>query len=171
MPRTPISILSAVTLVAALGFSGCSGAAPGPAPPAKVSTFDTSRPPAPAADPLPAPDVLTGVVYQLADGSVPAEEKVGLVQYATASDQPALTNFGEALEASGFEPLTVQATDLRWAGDPGHVTATVTIASSNATVSPFTYPMEFSPLRDSWQLSRRTADQLLPLVGMVPPRR
>jgi hypothetical protein len=28
--------------------------------------------------------------------------------------------------------------------------------------------MEFTPLRDGWQLSRRTADQLLPMVGATP---
>ena len=170
MHNDPAVVLSAVTLVAALGLAGC-GDAVVPAPPSGLrSTLDSARPAVPAAAPLPAPDVLTGVLYRLADTSIPAEQKIALVQFATGDDQPALTNFGEALRASGFEPLTVQATDLMWAGDPGHVTANVTIGSPDPTVKAFTYPMEFSPIRGSWQLSRRTADQLLPL-GATPPTR
>ena len=78
--------------------------------------LDTSRPAAPTVAPLPPVDQLTGVLYRLADTSIPAEQKVGLVQYATVDDQAALTNFGQALKASGFAPLTVAATDLTWAG-------------------------------------------------------
>lgn len=167
MHNKPALVLSAVTSVAALWLAGCSDDA-GSAPSSRLAS---SRPTVPAAAPLPAPDVLTGVLYRLADTSVPAAQKVGLVQYATVDDQPALTNFGEALKASGFDPLTVAATELIWAGDPGHVTATVTMGSSDPTVGAFTYPMEFSPIRGTWQLSRRTADQLLPLVGTTPPTR
>ncbi len=123
----------------------------------------------PTVAPLPPVDQLTSVLYQLADTSIPAEQKVGLVQYATADDRAALRNFGEALVASGFTPLTVDATDLAWAGEPGHVVANVTIGSPNPQVRPFAFPMEFTPIRDTWQLSRRTADQLLPLVGATPP--
>ncbi|TPG33800.1 hypothetical protein EAH80_14345 [Mycobacterium hodleri] len=123
----------------------------------------------PTVAPLPPIDQLTGVVYRLADTSIPAEQKVGLVQYATADDRATLTNFGEALKASGFTPLTVDATDLQWAGEPGHVVANVTIGSPNPVVRPFTFPMEFAPLRDSWQLTSRTAGQLLPLAGATPP--
>jgi hypothetical protein len=109
------------------------------------------------------------VLYRLADISIPGEQKVGLVQYATVDDEAALTNFGEALRASGFTPLTVDASNLRWAGDPGHVVADVTIGSLNTMAHPFTYPMDFAPIRDTWQLSRRTADQLLPMVPGPPP--
>ena len=123
----------------------------------------------PTVAPLPPADQLTDVLYRLADTSIPVEQKVGLVQYATADDDAALTNFGEALQASGFSPLTVDAANLQWAGEPGHVVATVTVGSPNPQVRPFTFPMEFAPIRDTWQLSRRTADQLLPLVGAKPP--
>lgn len=119
----------------------------------------------PAVAPLPSVDILTGVLRRLADTSVPAEQKVALVQFATADDQAALANFGDALRANGFDPLTVDATELVWAADPGDVSATVTIGSTNPQVKPFTFPMEFKPVRDGWQLSRRTADQLLTLVG------
>jgi hypothetical protein len=131
--------------------------------------LDTSRPAAPTVAPLPPVDQLTGVLYRLADSSISAEQKVGLVQYATADDEAAFTNFGQALKASGFAPLTVDATDLVWAGEPGHVIATVTIGSTNPAVQPFTFPMEFAPIRDTWQLSRRTADQLLTLGSATQP--
>jgi hypothetical protein len=165
--RTPVVILSAVTIVAALGIVGCSQA-----PPAvnQESSRTTAVAAPPTAAPLPSPDALTGVLYRLADTSIPAEQKVGLVQYATVDDQPVLTNFGEALNANGFVPLNVAATDLAWSGQPGNVLANVTISTMNPAVKPFTFPMEFSPIRDAWQLTQRTADQLLPLVGGTEPK-
>ena len=169
MHRTHASLLSAVTLVAALWLGGCASERPA-AGPQSSSPTGTMRPAMPTVAPLPAVDQLTGVLYRLADTSIPAEQKVALVQYATVQDVPALRNFGEALVASGFTPLTVDAADLRWGGAPGHVIASVTIGSPNPQVRPFTFPMEFAPLRNDWQLSKRTADQLLPLVGPEPPR-
>ncbi len=160
--------LSAVTVVAALGLAGCS--TPGQRPVAQTERpmVTTSIPAMPTVAPLPPVEQLTGVVYRLADTSVPAEQKVGLVQYATADDQPALANFGQALAASGFTPVTVDATGLQWSGEPGHVVASVTIGSANPQVQPFTFPMEFVPIRDTWQLSKRTADQLLPFGATRP---
>jgi len=159
--RTRAAVPSAVTLVAALWLGGCADA-PRPAAPSSQPPTPAASAPAPA--PLPTVDQLTGVLYQLADTSIPADRKVGLVQFATPEDEPQLTNFGEALKASGFDPLTVDAADVAWAGEPGHVVATVTIGSPNPAVKPFTFPMEFNPFRTTWQLSKRTADQLLPLV-------
>jgi hypothetical protein len=131
--------------------------------------MDASLPPAPTAAPLPPPDQLTSVLYRLADTSIPAEQKVPLVQFATAEDEAALANYGEALKASGFDPVTVDAADLAWSSEPGHVTANVTIGSPNPQVKPFAFPMEFAPVRDTWQLSKRTADQLLPLKDATDP--
>lgn len=91
------------------------------------------------------------------------------MQYATADDEPVLKNFGEALQSSGFNPLNVAVADVTWAGQPGNVLATVTISTADPAVKPFTYPMEFSPVRDGWQLTRRSADQLLPLVAATGP--
>jgi hypothetical protein len=166
---TPAVVLSAVTLVAALGLVGCGADIPPAAGPNSSQTPASSLPAAPAAAPLPAPDLLTGVLYRLADTSVPAEQKLVLVQYATVEDVPALNNFGEALKANGFDPLTVDATDLAWAGAPGHVTANVTMGSPDPKVKPFTFPMEFNPAGNTWQLSKRTADQLLPMIGAPRP--
>ena len=73
--------------------------------------------------------------------------------------------FTSALSDSGYVPVTVTAADLTWSTTPGNVMADITIASADPAVKPFTYPMEFSPWRDAWQLTRRSADQLLPLGG------
>lgn len=168
MPRTA-AVLSAVTLVAALGLAGCADQPRAATPPSERQTQNASGQPAPPIAPLPSADQLTGVLYRLADTSIPPEHKIALVQYATTDDRAALANFGEALKANGFEPLTVDATDLAWFGEPGDVLATVTMGSPNPQVKPFTFPMEFAPLRDQWQLSSRTADQLLPLVDGTRP--
>ncbi|BBZ29040.1 hypothetical protein MMAD_33350 [Mycolicibacterium madagascariense] len=168
MHRTLVLVLSAVTSVAALGLAGCGDDRP-PASATEGTTLNSAMPTAPLAAPLPPVDQLTGVIQRLADTSVPADQKLGLVQYATAEDLPALANFGEALKDSGYVPLTVDATDLAWAGAPGHLTAVVTIAAGNPAAPPFTFPMEFVPVRDGWQLSRNTADQLLPLVTAATP--
>jgi hypothetical protein len=164
--RTPVTVLSAVTLVAAFGLSGCGadGTTAQPGPPPRSTTEQ-----APPAAPLPAPEVLADVLYRLADPSIPVEQKVGLLQYGTVGDEPALRNFGEALAANGFTPLTVTVTDLAWAGQPGNVVANVTIGSTAPAARPFTYPMQFNPLRDGWQLTRRSADQLLPLATATSP--
>jgi hypothetical protein len=158
-------------LVAALWLAGCADQ-PGPAaPPSRPATPAAPVSPLPTVAPLPPADALTGVLYQLADTSIPADRKVALVEYATVDDEPELINFGEALKASGFDPLTVDAADLAWAGEPGHVAANVTIGTPNPAVKPFAFPMEFNQLHDAWQLSRRTADQLLPLVSSPEPMR
>jgi hypothetical protein len=167
--RSPAAVLSAVTLVAAIGLAGCSGEPRSAPPPSQPPALETSLPPAPAGAPLPPADQLTSVLDRLADTSIPADQKVALVQYATADDEAALANFGEALKASGFDPLTVDAAVLAWSSEPGDVTANVTIGSPNPQVKPFTYPMEFTPVRDTWQLSKRSADQLLPLVSAPAP--
>jgi hypothetical protein len=169
LDRTPSAVLSAVAIAAALGLAGCADDRSAPPQPTQRPMLQSALPTAPDAAPLPPADQLTGVVYRLADTSIPAEQKVGLVQYATADDRGTLGNFGEALKANGFAPLTVDATDLVWAGGPGHVVAVVTIGSTTPGVRPFTFPMEFVPIRDTWQLSKRTADQLLTLGGAPPP--
>lgn len=109
------------------------------------------------------------MLYRLADTSIPAEQKLGLVQYATAADVTALGNFAEALKDGGFRALTVQATNLSWAGTPGNVSATVTIGTADDPAKTFTFPMEFTPARDTWQLTKRTAEQLLQLGGATTP--
>ncbi len=170
MHRTRVAVLSAAAIVAALGLSGCGDETH----PAATSTpvVTTLRTPAPAAPPpasLPPPTALTDVLYRLADASVPGADKVGLVEHGTAADAEALDKFGRALADSGFTPLTFEATDLVWSqSDPGNVVATIAVKAANrSSGGNFTYPMEFNPLRNTWQLTRQTADLLLQL-GQTP---
>jgi hypothetical protein len=178
---TNAEVLRAVTvaLVTALGLAGCgSDDPPARISSARVTPGTAAATTSPNAAPLPAPEALTGVLYRLADTSIPAEQKLGLVQYATAEDQAALANFGQAVADGGFRGLTIQATDLTWSGTPNNVIATVTIGAADDPAKRFTFPMEFSPIGDNWQLTRRTADQLLQLGasptptprGSTPPR-
>lgn len=169
--RRPLLALSAVTSVAALMLSGCGSEPVPPAPePATTTTTVPGAQSAPAA-PLPAPEALTGVLARLADPSVPGEQKVALVQFATPEDASALDRFATATVDAGLAPLTFQAADLVWSDtEYGDVVATVTIASANPGLdnSTFTFPMQFTMHEGGWQLTRETADQLLELQAQTP---
>jgi hypothetical protein len=121
--------------------------------------------------PLPAPEVLTDVLYKLADTSIPGEQKVPLVEAATADQGAQLDKFGKALADSGYTPLGFTATDIAWSDtSPGNVSANVTVHSENpALKNGFTFPMEFRPYFGTWQLSRKTADMLLALGSSPTP--
>jgi hypothetical protein len=160
----PARLVLTAIVVAAVGVAGCSKHVEPPADPMPRSLLTTdARTPAPAA-PLPAADALTSVLSRIADPAVPAAQKIGLIQYGTAEDYSGLDSFTKALHDNGFYPLNVTATDLIWsAGHPGDVIATITMSSVAAPDNKFTFPMEFSPIRDAWQLNRQTANMLLKL--------
>lgn len=158
-------------------LSGCAdppAAAPAP------SSSTTPPPAAPAANPLPAPDALTGVLYRLADVNVPGTEKISVVEYPTPEDAAALDKFGHALADNGYTPLAFDVSDIRWSDTtPGDVDAMVVIKPSNPQVgSEFKFPMGFSPVDGTWQLTRQTANILLgigdeadvPALPTQPPR-
>lgn len=175
MRRTSAAVLSATTIVVALGLSGCAEEPIPPAPSTSTSAPVAGTQAAPQA-PLPTPEALTDVLARLADPAVPGDQKVALVQYATAEDGAALDRFARATVDGGLAPLTFQATDLGWSPtDYGDVVATVTVNSANPTPEnpPFTFPMQFTFSEGAWQLSRATADQLLELgplpTGTPPP--
>lgn len=163
MNRTRFAVLSAATIVAALGLCGCSSGEH----PAKTSHPTTSvlttAPEQPPSAPLPAPEALTGVLDRLADVSVPGADKVVLVEQGTADDAAALDKFGRALADNGFTPLTFEANDLAWSQtEPRNVVATVKVtAGGEKSARDFSFPMEFTPHGDGWQLTRHTADLLL----------
>jgi hypothetical protein len=165
------AVLSATISVLVLGLSGC-GEQPVPPMP-EPSPFSAAVPgpeTAPQA-PLPAPEALTAVLQKLADPSIPGEQKVALVQHATADDGAALDRFAKATVDGGLAPLTFRAADLSWSPtDYGDVVATVTAESANPgpQARPFTFPMQFTLYEGAWQLTRETADQLLEL-GPQPP--
>lgn len=170
MRRPPVAVLGATLSVVALGLSGCGADPVPPMPEPSASSTVQSGPSAAPQAPLPAPDVIVGVLAKLADPSVPGEQKVGLVQYATPDDGDALERFAQATVDGGLAPLTFQAADLAWSPtDYGDVVATVTVSSANPApeAKPFTFPMQFTLDEGSWQLTRVTADQLLEL-GPVP---
>ncbi|MUL82481.1 MULTISPECIES: hypothetical protein [unclassified Mycolicibacterium] len=162
MNRTRIAVLSAATIVAALGLCGCSGGDhPAKTSHPTTSVLTTATPEAPPAAPLPAPDALTGVLDRLAD--VAGADKVGLVEQGTADDAAALDKFGRALADNGLTPLTFEATDLAWSqSEPNNVVANVKVtAGGDKSARDFSFPMEFTPRGDGWQLTRHTADLLL----------
>ena len=167
--------LSAVTaLVAAFGLCGCNSDAPPAAEPSAATTMTTPVA-APASSPLPAPQALTDVLARLSDPAVPGADKISLVELATADDAAALDKFGKALADNGALPLTFDAVDLKWSEtEVGNVVATVNVTTANKPPGKFSFPMEFTPVRDGWQLTRKTADLLLdfgqgPTATSPPP--
>ena len=175
MHRTCSAILSAVTIVAALGLSGCSddpSSIPSPTP------FPLSRPPTvppPPTEtgaPLPPAATLTDLMTRLSDPNVPGTDKVGLVQYGTPADAAALDRFAKAIQDSGMAPLTFEATDMTWAQDQqGNVIANITMKPTGpaAAGKDLKFPMEFSPQQATWQLTRQTADLLLQMGQQPTP--
>lgn len=157
--------------MAALWLSGCSDSSSGPSPTlAELSSPPTvPAPPTDTGAPLPTPATLTDVLGRLADTNVPGNLKVGLVEHGTAADAAALDRWTKALHDSAYAPVTFDAAGLMWAQDqPGNVIANVTIKSANPQASKdMTFPMEFTPQQDSWQLTRKTTDMLLQL-GQTP---
>lgn len=141
-----------------------------------TSPLTTTAPAAPPSAPLPAPEALTGVLDRLADLNVPGADKVVLVEQGTADDAAALDKFGRALADNGFTPLTFEATDLAWSQtEPANVVATVKVtAGGDGSARDFSFPMEFTPHGDGWQLTRHTADLLLVMGAgagtSTPPR-
>lgn len=171
MYRHPAAVRGAAIAMAALGLSGCS---PEPVPPAPTATISSVAAP-PGQAQLPAPEALTDVLARLADVSVPAEQKVTLVQYATPDEAAGLDRFAHALADNRLPPLDIRAADLAWApGQPGDVVATISIMSAAPDAKPFVYPMQFTPAGSGWQLTRATADQLLDIgqdTSTPPPPR
>ncbi|AIY47083.2 putative conserved lipoprotein lppK [Mycobacterium sp. VKM Ac-1817D] len=118
---------------------------------------------------------------RLADVNVPGADKVGLVEQGSANDAAALDKFGRALADNGFTPLTFEADDLAFSQtEPKNVVATVKVtAGGEDSTRNFSFPMEFTPHGDGWQLTRHTADLLLvmgagaeasPPPAPTPPR-
>jgi uncharacterized lipoprotein YbaY len=168
--RSRAAVLGAVTLVAALGLSGCSDdKSSAPSPTAFTPSSPPTVSPTETGAPLPPPTALTDLMSRLADPNVPGPDKVGLIQDGTPADAAALDRFGKALRDSGYAPLTFEAADLTWAQDqPGNVMANITIKASGTQAGrDLEFPMEFSPQQDSWQLTRQTTDLLLQM-GQQP---
>lgn len=158
--RSTVIPLVAVAFSGAVALSGCNSEAPPPAEPS--TTTAAAAPIAPVSQPLPPPEALVDVLTRLSDPAVPGAQKTTLVELATADDAAALDKFGKALADNGALPLTFDATDLKWSEtEAGNVVATVNVTTANKPPGTFSFPMEFTPARDGWQLTRKTADLLL----------
>jgi hypothetical protein len=153
--------LVAFAFCGVLAVSGCSSDTPPPAEPTTTAAATAPVAP-PASAPLPAPEALIDVLNRLSDPAVPGADKIGLVELATADDAAALDKFGKALADNGALPLTFAAVDLKWSeAEAGNVVATVNVTTANKPPGTFSFPMEFTPVRDGWQLTRKTANLLL----------
>jgi len=164
MGRHRTAVLSAATIVAALGLSGCSGDEHPASPDTEASpTFASLTSTATAQTaPLPTAEALAGVVYQLADPGVPGTAKLNLVEGATPDSAAVFDQFAAALLNGGFAPVKLDVRNIAWSDrDPVDVVADVNISSPNPGAGKFSFPMEFKPYQGGWQLSARTADVLL----------
>ncbi|MEY8016432.1 hypothetical protein [Mycobacterium servetii] len=165
----------ALATVAAFGLSACSPSKPTVSlpPSSRAAPASPTSPPAvvaPPAVPLPAPPALTDVLSRLADPNVPAAEKVNLIEGATPENAGTLEKFTTALRDNGYLPMTFAANDIAWSDkNPSNVKAMVTVNTAKADNGNFTFPMEFTPSQDGWQLSRRTAEMLLALGKSSAP--
>ena len=90
MGRHLTAVLSAATIVAALGLSGCSGDEHGASPEAEPAPTSLTSTPAAQVAPLPPPDALAKVLYRLGDPAVPGTQKLNLVQGATPDNAAVL---------------------------------------------------------------------------------
>jgi hypothetical protein len=164
MGRRLAAVLSTAAIAAALGLSGCSGdeqdAPPRTTPPPATASLSPAA--IPQATPLPTPDALAGVLYQLADPAVPGLQKLNLVEGATPENGAVFDEFANALVNGGYAPVKFEIRDIGWSDrDSADAVANVGVGSSDPHGPRFSFPMEFKPYQGGWQLSARTADVLL----------
>jgi hypothetical protein len=171
--RTTSAVLSAVTIVAALGLGGCGSQGGEDVSSATPVTLTPYVPPPPPETvpptPLPPPEALVDVMVRLTDPNVPAADRAVLIQDWTPDDVAALGSFDTAVNDAGFRPLTFEANNVRWKGDAGNVAAAFVIRTPNPRYSEFKFPLEFNPVDGGWQVTRETADTLLNFGQPTPP--
>ncbi|HYY00088.1 MAG TPA: hypothetical protein VE908_11120 [Mycobacterium sp.] len=166
--------MSTAAIAAVLGLPGCSSdqndASPAASAPSTSASLSSTA--APQAAPLPPPDALAGVLYRLADVSVPGPQKLTLVEGAAPENAGVFDQFSNALRNGGFTPVKFDVRDVGWSDrDPADVVANVGVSSSNPKGPRFSFPMEFKPFQGGWQLSARTADVLLAFrTDSAPPQ-
>jgi hypothetical protein len=164
MRRRLTAVLGTAAIAAVLGLPGCSNDEDGDAAQQSAAPSTTAAPSnaTPQAAPLPAPDALAGVLYRLADASIPGPQKLNLVEGATPENAGVFDQFATALVNGGYAPVKFDVRDIKWSDrDPADVLANVDISTTNAKGPHFGFPMEFKPAQGGWQLSARTADVLL----------
>jgi hypothetical protein len=163
MYRHNAVILGVATAAVTLGLSGCS-TSESAEPSSSLPLISSAAGAAPPATALPTPEALTDVLYRLADPAVPGGEKLDLIEGAKPTDAATLDKFATALRDAGYVPLTFEVADIAFSEqDPGNAVATVNVTTPNPETSGFSFPMEFTPRGDGWQLSQKTAEMLLAL--------
>lgn len=164
MIRHRLAVL--IALAAMSTASGC-GTDEQAAPPAQspVSSVTTPTP----AGALPAPEVLTDLLYRLSDPAVPGADKVPIVEGATPADAEKLDRFAIALRDDGYLPLYLDATGIGWSDRfPGSVTADITVHTANPATGTFSFPMQFTAHDGGWQLAQDSASTVLAFGGGAP---
>lgn len=163
--------VSALTVVATLGLSGCSHNASRKSSTAPlVPPATSSALPSRSTASLPAPDTLVEVLSRLADPAVAGADKTNLVEGATPETAAALDRFTTAARDDGYLPMSFAANNIAWSAiNPSDVMATIVVTTAKADNREFTFPMEFTPRQGGWQLSQRTAEMLLALgMSRIP---
>ncbi|MCV7436317.1 hypothetical protein [Mycobacterium seoulense] len=175
MHRHLSATLSAATVLAAVGISGCSShqqpriasSVPAAAP-ATSSTVVI-----PPTTPLPPPEALTDILTRLVDPKIPGINKVSLVEGAAPESADSLDKFTNALRDNGYLPINFVAHDIAWSDKTSSdVVATIDVNTAQPANGSFHFPMEFTPFQGGWQLSRQTAEMLLALgksPAVAPP--
>ena len=103
------------------------------------------------------------MLTRLSDPAVPGADKIGLVELATADDAAALDKFGKALADNGALPLTFDSHRPEMVGNRERATWWRPSTSRPPTNRRASSASRWSsrPVRDGWQLTRKTADLLL----------
>jgi hypothetical protein len=159
--RPTVIPLVAFAFSGVVTLSACDSPPP-PAAPESTAPTSAIASTAPIGSPLPSPEALIDVLNRLSDPGVPGADKIDLVELATADDAAALDKFSKALADNGALPLAFEATDLKWSEtEAGNVVATVSVTTASKPPGKFSFPMEFTPVHDKWELTRKTADLLL----------
>ncbi|BBY35349.1 hypothetical protein BST33_08960 [Mycolicibacter minnesotensis] len=156
-----IARTATATAVVVWAISGCTGHQE-TVPAAEVPAISTTATVSVPSSPLPGPEVLTDVLYRLADPEVPGTDKVALIEGAKPTDAETIDKFATALRDGGYLPLNLDAAAISWADrSPGNVTVDVRVTTANPDAGEFFFPMEFAPKDGNWQLSQATAKSLL----------
>ncbi|PLV50145.1 hypothetical protein [Mycobacterium simiae] len=174
MPRHLSLTLSTAAAAAVIGLAACSHSQPKVLPSSNPATAPATSTPlivtAPPTAPLPVPEALVGVLNRLVDPSIPADNKVSLIEGATPETPATLDKFISALRDNGYLPMSFVANNIAWSDkNPANVVATVTVNTAKGNNGAFTFPMEFAPFEGGWQLSRHTAEMLLALSNSQAP--
>jgi hypothetical protein len=160
--------IAAALLVGAL--AGCGDDTHPAAAPTSTSTASSTLAAPVDPGPLPAPEVLTDVLYRLADPALPVDAKLALIDGTGPPESAAIDGFAQALRDSGLIPVGFTAENIAWSDrTPSAVTADVTVHSENpALTGGFTLPLEFEQSPGGWQLTRNSAAMLLALDPAAP---